>query len=105
MIDLANLPNDVDALKAIIVADRSCIARLEVLVAAFKQAMFGRKSEKLNADQFEFALEDIETAIEAVKAESDASEFTSGPRTKKPRAANRGSLPKHLPSIEEIIEI
>ena len=47
MIDLANLPNDVDALKAIIVADRSCIARLEVLVAAFKQAMFGRKSEKL----------------------------------------------------------
>jgi len=104
MIDLAELPDDVDALKAIIAADRSCIARLEVLVAAFKQAMFGRKSEKLNGDQFEFALEDIETAIEAVKAEQDAGEFTSGPRTKKPRAANRGSLPKHLPRIEEIIE-
>jgi transposase len=104
MIDLANLPDDVDALKAIIAADRSCIARLEVLVAAFKQAMFGRKSEKLNADQFEFALEDIETSIEAVKAEQDAGEFTSGPRTKNPRAANRGSLPKHLPRIEEVIE-
>jgi transposase len=104
MIDLASLPDDVDALKAIIVADRSCIARLEVLVAAFKQAMFGRKSEKLNADQFEFALEDIETSIEAVKAEQDAGEFVSEPRDKKPRAANRGSLPKHLPRIEEIIE-
>lgn len=104
MIDLANLPDDVDALKAIIAGRDERIAQLEVLVKAFKQAMFGRKSEKLNADQFEFALEDIETAIAAVKAEQDASEFTSGPRTKKPRAANRGSLPKHLPRIEEIIE-
>jgi transposase len=104
MIDLANLPDDVDALKAIIAGRDERIARLEVLVAAFKQAMFGRRSEKLNGDQFEFALEDIETAIEAVKAESDAGEFTSKPRVKKPRAANRGSLPKHLPRIEEIIE-
>ncbi len=105
MIDLADLPNDVDALKTIIAGHDERIAQLEVLIKAFKQAMFGRKSEKLNADQFEFALEDIETAIEAVKAEQDASEFTSGSRTKKPRAANRGSLPKHLPRIEEIIEL
>ncbi len=104
----ADLPDDIALLKAIIVGRDERIARLEVLVTAFKQAMFGRKSEKLNADQFEFALEDIETAIEAVKAEQDANEYTSELTSKsggkKPRAANRGSLPKHLPRIEEIIE-
>lgn len=104
MIDAANLPNDVTALKAIIAADRCCIARLEMLVAAFKQAMFGRKSEKLDPDQFEFALEDIETAISAVQAEHDVGEFAARAKGQNPRSPNRGSLPKHLPRIEQIIE-
>ena len=39
------------------------IARLEKLVAAFKQAVFGRRSEKGDPDQFELALEDLETAM------------------------------------------
>jgi transposase len=98
------LPDDVDALKAIIavMADRN--ARLERLVEAFKQAMFGRKSEKLDPDQFELALEDIETGISLIEAEKEAS--PAGPSTgrKPPRATNRGSLPKHLPRIEVVIE-
>jgi hypothetical protein len=36
---------------------------LEKLVAAFKQAAFGRRSEKSDPDQFELALEDLETAM------------------------------------------
>jgi len=36
------------------------IERLEKLVAAFKQAAFGRKSEKTDSDQFDLALEDLE---------------------------------------------
>ena len=63
---VANLPDDIDALKAIILAQQEQNARLEALVAAFKQAMFGRKSEKIDPDQFELALEDIETAIAQV---------------------------------------
>ena len=39
------------------------LERLEKLVAAFKQAVFGRKSEKSDPDQFELALEDLETAM------------------------------------------
>ena len=41
------------------------IERLEKLVAAFKQAAFGRRSEKSDPDQFELALEDLETGIAA----------------------------------------
>ena len=69
-----------------------------------EKVLFGRKSEKLDADQFEFALEDIETAIAETEAERDAGDETPRPMEKNPRAANRGALPKHLPRIEEVIE-
>nr|AAC16148.1 hypothetical protein [Rhodobacter capsulatus SB 1003] len=79
------------------------IARLEKLVAAFRQAALGRRSEKSDPDQFELALEDLETAIAVIHAEEDA-DNRSARRPEKPRAANRGALPKHLPRIEEMIE-
>ena len=100
----ANLPDDVDALKAIILAQQEQNIRLEALIAAFRQALFGRKSEKIDPDQFELALEDIETAIARVEAEGEAHPLVTPTQTSKPRKANRGSLPKHLPRIEEVIE-
>ena len=78
------------------------INHLETLVAAFKQALFGAKSEKTNPDQFELALEDIEKAMAVVHAEVEADQPASRPA--KPRKINRGALPKHLPRIEEVIE-
>ncbi len=104
MMNMADLPDDVAELKAIVVAVHARNERLEQLVAAFKQAMFGRKSERLDPDQFELALEDIETAIAGIKADEDACHLTPKPVACSPRAANRGSLPKHLPRIEEVIE-
>lgn len=110
MLDTAELPDDIAALKAMLVAAAlrdqrkdERIAQLEKLVAAFKQAAFGRRSEKSDPDQFELALEDLETAIAAVHAEEDA-ENRAAKRPAKPRSTNRGALPKHLPRIEEIIE-
>ena len=104
MINLANLPDNVAALKQIVWRERDRNARLEHLIAAFKQALFGRKSEKLDADQFEFSLEDIETAVAQVEAEKDAVDEPQKKLDQKPRATNRGALPKHLPRVEQIIE-
>ncbi len=56
----------------------------------------------LNHAQFELALEDIETAMAVVHAE-DAALDPPTPRAAKPRNTNRGSLPKHLHRIEEVI--
>lgn len=106
----AELLEEIAALKAMLIAadarDRrkdERIERLEKLVAAFKQAAFGRRSEKSDPDQFELALEDLEAAMAEIHAEEDAEDLAArGPA--KPRAANRGALPKHLPRIEEIIE-
>jgi len=109
MMNPTDLPDDIDALKAIILAseDRNlrkqdCIDRLEKLVADFKRALFGVKSEKVNPEQYELALEDIETAMTAIYAENEA---IDPPKAKpSPRKSNRGHLPKHLPRVEEIIE-
>ena len=57
MLSPTDFPNDIDALKAMLVAaeardqrKQERIDRLKLLVAAFKQAMFGRKSEKIDPD-------------------------------------------------------
>lgn len=110
MLAPADLPDDIAALKALLIASETRnqrkderIERLEKLVAAFRQAAFGRKSEKTDPDQFELALEDLETAIAAIHVEEDAEDHAAK-RPTKPRAANRSSLPRHLPRIKEVIE-
>jgi transposase len=110
MIDTANLPDDMDVLKAMIIAaegrnlrKQDRIDQLEKLVADFKRALFGARSEKVAPEQYELALEDIETAMAAVHAEDEAVD-PSATRPSRQRKANRGSLPRHLPRIEEMIE-
>ena len=125
MITRSDLPDDIETLKAMLVAKDELIAvkdelintkdktiltkddrivRLEGLLAAFKQALFGRKSEKLDPDQFDLSLEDIETAIATVIAEDEADPHTSAIKDPHKRKINRGSLPEHLPRIEEVLE-
>lgn len=109
MLNPTDLPDDIAALKALLVASerrnlrkQDRIDQLEKLVADFKRALFGARSEKTDPEQFELALEDIETAMAAVHAEDDAHDPSTSSRAK-PRNTNRGSLPKHLLRIEEVI--
>jgi len=87
---------------AVIERKEDCIQRLEKLVADFKRALFGARSEKTDPEQFELALEDIETAMAVVHSEDEALDLPAS-RPSKPCKTNRGSLPKHLPRIEEVI--
>jgi len=117
MIRAADLLDDIDALKAMALAAQSRvdqqdgviirkeerIVQLEKLVADYKRALFGVRSEKVCPEQFELALEDIETAQAALQTEDEADDRLVG-RKPRPRRGNRGSLPKHLPRIEEVIE-
>lgn len=110
MLKPADLPDDIAALKALLVASegrnlrkQDRIDQLEKLVADFRRALFGARSEKTDPEQFELALEDIETAMAVVHAE-DAALDPPASRATKPRNTNRGSLPKHLHRIEEVIE-
>ena len=130
MTNPTDLPDDIDLLKAMILASKADIAArdvrladqnasivdrdgiierkedriqcLEKLVADFTRALFGAKSEKVDPEQYELALEDIETAMAAIHAEDEA---VDTPKSKQaPRKPNRGHLPKHLPRVGEVIE-
>jgi transposase len=109
MILTTNLPSDVTTLQALLQDSEERngrkddrIERLEKLVADFKRALFGSKSEKVSTDQYELALEDIEAAIAAIHTEGEQ-DVSPLARPKEPRRSNRGSLPQHLPRVEEII--
>ena len=103
MTEPAQLPDDIDALKAIILTQRDQNARLAALVKAFKKTLFGAKSERIDPDQYELSLEDIETGIAQVQAEIGADEHTAPVRARKERKP-RGALPTHLPRFEVIVE-
>ena len=105
--DLADLPDDVTLLKAMVVAGRAREARLEYLIAQLRHARFGARSEKLAPDQLALALEDIavaEAEADVLCEQADAAANRLG-TPKKPRTptAERGSLPAHLPHIEVVI--
>jgi transposase len=109
MTSSADLPTDVAALQALLITSEERnvrkedrIIRLEKLLADFKGALYGAKSEKGHPDQYHFALEDIETAMGVVHAEDEAVDPPKTTGASKP-SLGRGVLPKHLPRIEEVI--
>src|SRR4051794_29355151 len=119
------LPNDVAALRAMLVAawaardaeraEKARLAaecdqlagqndRLRHLLRQLQRLQFGPRSEKLDPDQLNLALEDVEQAI----AETEAQQEKADPALKRARAetrrTSRGSLPEHLPRVEVVIE-
>src|ERR671917_1683302 len=115
------LPNDIAALRAMLAeawaerdaerAEKARLAtecdqlagqndRLRHLICQLRRLQFGRRSEKLDPDQLNLALEDVEQAI----AETEAQQEKADPAVKRTRAerrrAARGSLPEHLPRVE-----
>jgi transposase len=62
------LPSDPAELRVFAAALLDRCARLERLLKLAKDAQFGRSSEKLDADQLQLVLEDIEEAVAALEA-------------------------------------
>lgn len=108
----ADLPDDVEALRALVLEQarelealqhfKARAERLQAIIDALQRHRFGRRSEQLDPEQFELALEDIETALaEAEQARDKASRAAAG----RPRKTNRGSLPAHLERIEQTLDV
>lgn len=106
----ADLPDDVEALRALVLeqarklesADAE-VERLSAIIEAFQRHRFGRRSEQLDPDQLQLGLEDAETALAEAEAASEAKAGRS--RSDRPRKTNRGSLPAHLERIEQIVDV
>ena len=74
------------------------------LLRQLQRMQFGRKSEKLDPDQFALALEDVEQAIAASEAADDKWDRTAAVARAAKRRAVRGALPIHLPRVHVTIE-
>src|SRR5712691_12972695 len=81
------------AQKVLIAAERDRLIeqndRFRHLIRQFQRMQFGRKSEKLDEDQFQLGLEDIEQAI----AKNEALQDKTAPEASRQKRVNRGSLP------------
>lgn len=97
------LPSDPAELRVFAAALLDRCARLERLLKLAKDAQFGRSSEKLDADQLQLVLEDIEDAVAALEAAEDRANPSTREKRTAERRANRGQLPEHLPRIVEIL--
>jgi len=77
--------------------------RLEHLVHEFQQALYGKSSERLDADARQLAFEDLEVAVAA--AEAPVPETDTAALAPKSRSAKRnlGRLPQKLPREEHIL--
>ena len=116
--DANQSPTDIDALQARLVAalterdaaiaERDAVLtqnnRLMHLLRQLQRMQFGRKSEKLDPDQFALALEDIEQAEAASEAADDKRNKAAAAARAEKRRANRGALPVHLPRVHVTIE-
>jgi transposase len=121
-IDLERLPPDIRVVveaevKARLKAERQArdlhraadqredvIKRLEHLVKELRHALYGKRSEKLDADERQLCFEDLEVAVaEAEEHQARLKDDTPRKKTAKPKR-NLGNLPEDLPRIENIVE-
>jgi transposase len=111
-IDLAALPDDVETLKRMVrtlAAERAALAeaqteieRLRLIIQKLKRCQFGRRAERLDADQLQFCFEDLECDLARAEAKlPSGATKTSSTRLQ----ADRPSLPAHLPREDRRIDI
>ena len=111
------LPTDIETLHALVAAaraerdaafaerDQALLQndRLRHLLRQLQRAQFGRRSEKLDPEQLDLALEDIEQAVAANEAVEDKKNPVAAQKRADKRGANRGALPAHLPHVDVTI--
>lgn len=121
--DLSDLPSDPEQLKRKLLELASAVEavaaqrdaalleneKLLLILAEFKRALFGRRSEKLDPDQLQLIFDMAEAAAaatgEAGSAQEERAAVAASKKPRKPATRNRGMLPQHLPRIEIRIDV
>lgn len=99
------LPDDPDALKAMVLARDVENARLRQIIKELQRHRFGRRAESLPEDQLLLGLEEAEQIEAAGAEETESADPTKRAARIARRRANRGSLPPHLPRMEMVVDI
>jgi len=94
------LPDDLETLKAMLLAEQCESERLRQIIKEMQRHRFGRRAETLPEDQMLLGLEDVEQMAASDAAIADQSAPTERAARAEKRRTNRGSLPAHLPRVD-----
>jgi len=85
---------------------RSENEKLVLIIKQLQRSRFGRRSEKLDPDQLQFGLEDVEQdrASEDAARDAQSPEAETTPRPARQSRRNRSALPKHLVREDVVVE-
>jgi transposase len=83
------------------------LEKLRLLIRQLQRNRFGRRSERLDPDQLQLGLEDLEQTVAAAEAAQEAASRGSDtpPRPPRSRRRNLGALPAHLPRVEVLLDV
>src|SRR5690242_1845281 len=103
---IASLRIERDTVRSEHEAAQAEVEKLRLLIRQLQRNRFGRRSERLDPDQLQLGLEDLEqTAAAAEAAQEGAAARRSTPRTPRVRRRNLGALPAHLPRVEVLVDV
>src|SRR6201999_1160191 len=98
------LPDDLETLKAMLLAEQCESERLRQMIKELQRHRFGRRAETLPEEQLQLGLEEAEQVEAAHQTPSEKAAPERKGRAAR-RRANRGALPAHLPRIETLIDV
>ena len=94
-----------DELIALVVTGAAEVDKLHLLIKQLQRTLYGRRAERLDPDQLQLALEEVERSLGTAEAATEQA-GEAAPRQQhrsSPPRRNRGALPKHLPREEVVI--
>ena len=110
-LDLDDLPADVGLLHrlvrdmaAVVEARNDEIERLQRLLKQLQRGQFGRRSERLDADQLALGLDDLDADLARMEADH-VTPSVEGPAPDADAVFRRRTLPEHLPRAEIMLDL
>jgi transposase len=79
-------------------------ARYEHIIAQLRRLTFGKRSEQMDKDQLQLALEDLQQGAAEIEAQGEKDDPELKVQRTRRRREGRPSLPGHLPRVDVIIE-
>jgi transposase len=78
--------------------------RYEHIIAQLRRLTFGKRSEQMDKDQLQLALEDLHQGLGEIEGEEEKADAELKTHRTRERRDRRPSLPDHLPQVEVVIE-
>jgi transposase len=83
------------------------VEKLQLIIKDLLRNRYGARSEKLDPDQLQLALEEVAQSLGLAESIVENQPAADRPATsgRKPPQRNRGALPPHLPRVEVVIDV